>query len=149
MSYPQQDLRDRTKAFAVRIVRVYRSLPYRTDTQVLGKQLIRCGTAVAANYRAAGRARSRAEWVAKIGIVVEEADETVFWLEMLSECEIVPLSKIESLLAEANRDLHGIAQNCPIQWITKLQNYPITKLQNAVKPFPSSTPPADTASRAR
>ena len=101
MSYPQQDLRDRTKAFAVRIVRLYRSLPYRTDTQVLGKQLIRCGTAVAANYRAAGRARSRAEWVAKIGIVVEEADETVFWLEMLSEYEIVPLSKIESLLAEA------------------------------------------------
>lgn len=67
----------------------------------MGKQLIRCGTAVAANYRAAGRARSRAEWVAKIGIVVEEADETVFWLEMLSECEIVPLSKIESLLREA------------------------------------------------
>ncbi len=68
---------------------------------MLGKQLIRCGTAVAANYRAAGRARSRAEWVAKIGIVVEEADETVFWLEMLSECEIVPLSKTEPLLAEA------------------------------------------------
>ena len=88
MSSPQE-LRDRTKAFAVRIVRLYRSLPYRTDAQVLGKQLIRSGTAVAANYRAACRARSKAEWVAKIGVVVEEADETLFWLEMLMDCEIV------------------------------------------------------------
>ena len=101
MSSQPEQLRDRTKAFALRVIRLYRSLPYKTDTQVLGKQLIRCGTAVAANYQAPGRARSRAEWVAKIGIVVEEADETVFWLETLSECEIVPLSKIESLLAEA------------------------------------------------
>jgi four helix bundle protein len=102
MPSPQQELRDRTKAFAVRSVRLYRSLPYRTDAYVLGKQLLRCGTSVAANYRAACRARSRPEWVAKIGIVVEEADETLFWLEMLSECEIVPLSKIELLLAEAH-----------------------------------------------
>jgi four helix bundle protein len=135
MSHPQQDLRDRTKAFAVRIVRLYRSLPYRTDTQVLGKQLIRCGTAVAANYRAAGRARSRAERVAKIGIVVEEADETVFWLEMLSECEIVPLSKIPVTTGRSprtDRDLHRIAQNRQIQCRMKLQNYPITKLQDAL-----------------
>jgi four helix bundle protein len=88
--------------FAVRIVRLYRSLPYRADAQVLGKQLLRCGTAVAANYRAACRSRSRAEWVAKIGVVVEEADESVFWLEMLSDCEIVPLSKLELLLKEAH-----------------------------------------------
>jgi len=102
MPSQQEELRDRTKAFAVRIVRVYRTLPYKTDAQVLGKQLIRSGTAVAANYRAACRARSRAEWVAKIGIVVEEADETVFWLEMLADCEIVPLKKLEALLAEAH-----------------------------------------------
>ena len=57
---------------------------------------------MAANYRAACRARTRAEWLAKIGIVVEEADETVFWLEMLAECEIAPLSKIKELLAEAH-----------------------------------------------
>jgi four helix bundle protein len=98
----QEELRDRTKAFAVRIVRVYRALPYKTDAQVLGKQLLRCGTAVAANYRAACRARSKAEWVAKIGIVVEEADETVFWLEMLSDCGIVRPKKLELLLAEAH-----------------------------------------------
>jgi four helix bundle protein len=102
MPSQQEELRDRTKAFAVRIVRVYRALPYKTDAQVLGKQLLRCGTAVAANYRAACRARSKAEWVAKIGIVVEEADETVFWLEMLSDCGIVRPKKLELLLAEAH-----------------------------------------------
>jgi four helix bundle protein len=77
-------------------------LSYKTDAQVLGKQLLRCGTAVAANYRAACRARSKAEWVAKIGIVVEEADETIFWLEMLSDCSIVSLKKLEPWLAEAH-----------------------------------------------
>lgn len=97
-----EDLRNRTKTFAVRIVRLYRSLPYRSDAQVLGKQLLRCGTAVAANYRAACRSRSKAEWIAKIGIVVEEADETVFWLEMLADCEIEPMQKLEVLLAEAH-----------------------------------------------
>jgi four helix bundle protein len=98
----QEELRDRMKAFAVRIVRLYRSLPYKADAQVLGKQLLRCGTAVAANYRAVCRSRSKAEWIAKIGIVVEEADESVFWLEMLSDCEIVPLQKLELLLKEAH-----------------------------------------------
>jgi len=97
-----QELRDRTKAFAVRIVRLYRSLPYRTDAQVLGKQLIRSGTAVAANYRAACRARSNAEWVAKIGVVVEEADETLFWLEMLMDCEIVAPGKLQALIKEGH-----------------------------------------------
>jgi len=102
MPSQQEQLRDRTKAFAVRIVRVFRGLPYKTDAQVLGKQLLRCGTAVAANYRAACRARSKAEWIAKIGIVVEEADETVFWLEMLSECSLVSAKKLEALLGEAH-----------------------------------------------
>src|SRR5215470_11341377 len=102
MLSPQELLRDRTKSFAVRVVRVYRALPYRGDAQILGRQLMRCGTSVAANYRAACRARSKAEWVAKIGIVVEEADETVFWLEMLSDCEIVSSKKLQSLLKEAH-----------------------------------------------
>ena len=102
MPSQQEELRDRTKTFAIRVVRVYRALSYKTDAQVLGKQLLRCGTAVAANYRAACRARSKAEWVAKIGIVVEEADETIFWLEMLSDCSIVPLKRLEPLLAEAH-----------------------------------------------
>jgi four helix bundle protein len=78
MSAAPEQLRDRTKAFAIRIVKLYRLLPRTADLQVVGKQLLRCGTSVAANYRAACRGRSRAEWIAKIGLVVEEADETVF-----------------------------------------------------------------------
>jgi four helix bundle protein len=101
MSSPQ-DLRDRTKSFAVRIVRLYRSLPYKADAQVLGTQLLRSGTAVAANYRAACRARSRAEWIAKIGIVVEEADESLFWLEMLIDCQLVSAKKLQALIKEGH-----------------------------------------------
>ncbi len=102
MSLGPEALRDRTKTFAVRVVNLYRSLPYRTDAQVLGRQLLRCGTSVAANYRAACRARSRAEWVAKIGLVVEEADETVFWIEMLADCDVVSAAKLKDLLQEAH-----------------------------------------------
>jgi len=68
----------------------------------LGKQLLRSGTSLGANYRAAGRARSRAEFIAKIGIVVEEADEAVFWLECLIESGIVKEALLRDLLAEAN-----------------------------------------------
>ncbi len=94
-------LRARTKAFAVRVVKVFQALPQRADAQILGKQLLRCGTAVAANYRAACRARSRAEFVAKPGVVVEEADETMFWLEMLAESAIVPPKRLKLLSTEA------------------------------------------------
>jgi four helix bundle protein len=100
-SQPEQ-LRDRTKALALRVIRLYRSLPCKTDAQVLGKQLLRCGTSVAANYRAVCRARSKAEFVAKIGVVVEEADEVILWLELMTESGIVPLVKTEALLKEAN-----------------------------------------------
>lgn len=102
MSTGPEELRNRTKSFAIRVVKLYNSLPYRSAAQVLGKQLLRSGTSVAANYRAACRARSRAEWIAKIGIVVEEADETVFWLEMLADCEIVSNDRISDLLKEGH-----------------------------------------------
>jgi len=81
---PQQ-LRERTKKFAVRIVRLCHALPGLWDVRELGGQLLRSGTAVAANYRAAQRGRSDKEFCAKIGIVVEEADETQLWLELLPE----------------------------------------------------------------
>jgi len=107
MSAAPEELRDRTKAFAIRIVKLYRLLPRTADSQVVGKQLLRCGTSVAANYRAACRGRSRAEWIAKIGLVVEEADETVFWLEMLSDCGIVTSQRCQDILKEA-RELSAI-----------------------------------------
>ncbi|HKV78423.1 MAG TPA: four helix bundle protein [Candidatus Sulfotelmatobacter sp.] len=89
------------------IVRLFRSLPYRTDTQVLGKQLLRCGTSVAANYRAVCRARSKAEFIARIGIVAEEADESVLWLELLNESGITKPELTKELLKEA-RELAAI-----------------------------------------
>jgi four helix bundle protein len=101
MSSRPEELRDRTKAFALRVIRLFRSLPYRADTQVLGKQLLRCGTSVAANYRAACRARSKAEFIARIAIVAEEADEAVLWLELLIESGIIKSEMTVALLNEA------------------------------------------------
>ena len=77
-------------------------MPKSTDAQVLGKQLLRSGTSVGANYRAAGRARSKAEFIAKIAVVVEEADETVFWLELLHDGGIVKPERLQELMGEAN-----------------------------------------------
>jgi len=95
-------LQDRTKEFAIRVVRMFRSLPKTDEARILGKQVLRSATSVAANYRAACRSRSKAEFTAKMGVVVEETDETVFWLELLVETGVVPMSKMEGLISEAN-----------------------------------------------
>jgi four helix bundle protein len=123
-------LRVRTKEFAVR---VFQALPLKADAQILGKQLLRSGTSVAANYRAACRARSRVEFAAKVGVVLEEADETVFWLELLVESGIVPAAKLNDLLGEA-RELTAIftasretARKRSSQ-ITRLPDFEITQL---------------------
>jgi four helix bundle protein len=86
-------LKERTKQFAIRIVAVSRSLPHSREADVVGKQLLRSGTGVAANYRAVCRARSKAEFTSKMSIVVEEADETVFWLELLSDAGLAAAAK--------------------------------------------------------
>jgi len=98
----QEELRNRTKRFALRIIRLFQHLPRTTEAQVLGKQLLRSGTSVGANYRAAGRARSKAEFVSKIGLVLEEVDETVFWIECLIESGIIKPDLLAELIAEAN-----------------------------------------------
>jgi len=98
----QEQLRARTKRFALRIIHLFRHLPRTPEAQVLGKQLLRSGTSIGANYRATGRARSKAEFVSKMGIVVEEADETVFWIECLMESGIVKRELLADLLREAN-----------------------------------------------
>ena len=102
MSFQHEELKRRTKAFAIRIVKLFRSLPKTEEARLIGRQVLRSGTSVAANYRAVCRARSKAEFISKVGIVVEEADETVFWLEMLVETSIVPAKKMDELLKEAN-----------------------------------------------
>ena len=100
MSSPEE-IRDRTKKFAIRIVRLFRALPRSVEAQVMGKQLLRCGTSVAANYRAVCRARSKAEFVARIGIVAEEADESVLWLEMLEETQTLSSQRLQNVIKEA------------------------------------------------
>lgn len=102
MNSPPEILKRRTKIFAIRIVKLFRALPTTDDGRVIGKQLLRSGTSVAANYRAVCRSRSKAEFVAKVGVVVEEADETVFWLELCSELRLVGAVRIQGLLKEAN-----------------------------------------------
>ncbi|MBA4311276.1 MAG: four helix bundle protein [Chlorobiaceae bacterium] len=97
-----EQLKERTKQFAIRIVNLFRSLPKEEEARIIGKQLIRSGTSVAANYRAACRARSKAEFISKMGIVVEEADETVLWLELLIDTKIIKKEKMSNILLEAN-----------------------------------------------
>ncbi|MGO8731878.1 MAG: four helix bundle protein [Terriglobia bacterium] len=97
-----EDLRRRTKEFALRIINLFRALPKTEEARVLGRQVLRSGTAVAANYRSACRARSRADFISKVGITVEEANETAFWLELIVDAGIIKRPKLESLLAEVN-----------------------------------------------
>jgi four helix bundle protein len=96
------DLKARTKAFAVRIVRLVDSLPRQRSCLVIGHQLLKSATSVGANYRSACRGRSRAEFVAKMGIVEEEADESAFWLELLVEAGVVKAKQLADLIREAN-----------------------------------------------
>lgn len=97
------ELRVRTKAFALRVIKMSQALPRTREANVIGSQILRSGTSLAANYRAAGRSRSKAEFIAKIGVVIEEADETVFWLELLADSGIVVPAKLEHIQDEANQ----------------------------------------------
>jgi len=103
MEHPSSDLKERTKKFALRIMRVVRSLPPGLEGRMIGKQLLRSGTSVAANYRAVCRARSRPEFLAKLAIVIEEADETAFWLELLTDAGLIAEAKLKDLRSEANQ----------------------------------------------
>ena len=96
----REQLKQRTKLFALRVVKLFQSLPRTVESQIIGKQLLRSATSVAANYRAACRARSNPEYYSKISIVIEEADETMFWLEMLWESGIIKQELLGSLYSE-------------------------------------------------
>ena len=97
-----KELKDRTKRFAVDVMQLCRELPMTLDGRTVGQQLIRCGTSVAANYRASCRARSRAEFIAKMGTVEEEADESLFWLELIVDAKLATAARVEKLLKEAD-----------------------------------------------
>lgn len=95
-------MKRRTKQFALRVIRLVESLPNGRTAEVIGRQMLRSGTSVGANYRAACRAKSTADFIAKMGTVEEEADESSYWMELLVEAEIVKAEKLGSLMKEAD-----------------------------------------------
>ncbi len=103
-----EELKQRTKAFALRVIRMSEALPKKMTADVLGRQIVRSATSVAANYRSACRAKSRADFVAKMGLEEEEADESCLWLELITESGLLPPEKTSALHAEAG-ELTAIA----------------------------------------
>ena len=95
-----KQMQARTKAFAIRVIRMFQRLPKTDEARILGKQVLRSGTSVAANYRAACRSKSRADFISKLGTTVEEVDETLLWIELLEESRIVPAKKLAAIKAE-------------------------------------------------
>ena len=102
-SEPPFDLRERTMNFALRIVQMFVALPKTEEARVLGKQVLRSGTSVGANFREAHRARSKPEFIAKVGDCLKELDESSYWLELLTRSSIVPVSKLASLQDETHQ----------------------------------------------
>ncbi|UPL49289.1 four helix bundle protein [Hymenobacter sublimis] len=95
-----EDIRGRTKQASLRVIRLFQQLPRTGEATILGKQLLRSATSVAANFRAASRSRSKAEWFAKLCICVEEADETLFWLELIGDANIFTKPRLTALEKE-------------------------------------------------
>src|SRR5436309_7312672 len=106
------ELKKRTKQFALRILKLVAALPNTVQGRAIASQLVRAGTAVAANYRAACRARSKAEFISKIGTVEEEADESALWMELIIEDKLLPGKKVRSLHAEASELVAIMAASC-------------------------------------
>ena len=106
----RDELQERTKQFALRVIRLVDALPPSVSGRSIASQLVRCGTSVAANYRAARRGRSRKEFAAKIGLVVEEIDESLFWLELIRDYEMFEAARIDPLIQESEELLKIFAK---------------------------------------
>ena len=102
MTMTRVEMKARTKSFALQVIRAVQALPKGRETNVLGTQLLRAGTSVGSNYRAVCRAKSTADFINKLKIVEEEADESLFWMELLVESDLVPSEKLEALMKEAD-----------------------------------------------
>jgi four helix bundle protein len=98
----EDELKQRTKQFSLRVMKLVAALPNSTEGRAIGNQLVRSGTSVGANYRAACRGRSKPEFIAKLGTVEEEADESAFWMELIIESGLMEKKRVEPLLQEAN-----------------------------------------------
>jgi len=129
MSEP--DLKKRTKAFALRILKLVDALPKTTAGRALSSQIVRSGTSIGANYRAACRAKSTADFIAKMAIVEEEADETLFWLELLEESELLPAAKLTAIKQEAD-ELIAIT-------VTSIKTARRNRADNSALRIPNST----------
>jgi four helix bundle protein len=101
MSFDADGLKARSKQFALRVIKLTQALPNSTEGRVMGNQLLRCATSVGANYRAACCARSQADFVSKIGVALEEADESAYWLELMSDSGVMSPGKVSALRKEA------------------------------------------------
>jgi four helix bundle protein len=99
----KDEMKLRTKQYALRIIKLVEKLPKTKTSEVIGRQLLRSGTSVGANYRSACRAKSRADFISKMGIVEEEADESIYWMELLVETGLINLGEISDLLDEGNQ----------------------------------------------
>jgi len=93
----ERDLKQRTKTFALRIIKLYSALPRRGDAKVFGNQILKSGTSVGAQYREACRAKSDADFISKVEGALQELDETAYWLELIGEAEILPMSRLQPL----------------------------------------------------
>jgi four helix bundle protein len=122
------EFKQRTKALALRHIRLVEALPRKTSTGVIGKQLIRCATSVGANYRSACRAKSTADLIAKLSIVEEEADECLYWLELLIETGEIPETQVRNLMKETNEILAMIVAS--IKTLRRKIQNPNPKIQN-------------------
>jgi four helix bundle protein len=121
----REEMKNRTKGYANRIVKLCSALPADWVAQTMGKQTLRCGTSVGANYRAVCRAKSKSDFINKLRIVEEECDESMFWMELLSENRIIESSRLSSLMQEANAILSIVvaaAKTARIQQRVNLQN---------------------------
>ena len=97
-----EELKKRTKQFGLRVIKLIEALPSAKAANVIGNQLLRSGTSVGANYRSACRARSKPDFISKASIAIEEADESLYWMEMLVEAKIMPKEKLLALMKEGN-----------------------------------------------
>ena len=130
-SMSDPDLKKRTKAFALWILKLVDALPKTTAGRALSSQIVRSGTSIGANYRAACRAKSTADFIAKMAIVEEEADETLFWLELLEESELLPAAKLTAIKQEAD-ELIAIT-------VTSIKTARRNRADNSALRIPNST----------
>ncbi|MDX2214440.1 MAG: four helix bundle protein [Oculatellaceae cyanobacterium bins.114] len=106
-----ENLKKRTKDFALRIIKLYGALPSSVEAQVIGKQILRSGTSVGAHYHESSRSRSKAEFISKIQVSLQELEETIYWLELLIASQLVHESKLTKLLEES-KELIAILATC-------------------------------------